>query len=414
MNKERDSKGRPLLPEEPGAERTAGQVRKKKKKSSLGWRIALLVLVVLILLLAVSTRLFPQILNPDRIARTFRYMGLRDQNGYGHISYDSKSASAFAAFDDGLLVAGENGVTLFALNGEQKAFVQGALPTPVLCTGGESSVCFSPGSSYGAAIGRGGSILLDQTFSGSFLDADVSEDGYLCQILTESGYKSVATVLNRNQDAVFRFSSRTRYLNACAVSEGGDWLALAALGEEDGAFRTVLTVLDTDVELSDLEQAESSVPQTDLGNQVIYDLTFLGSSRICAVGQDSVLFLDGRGNLLNTISLEDSQLLDYSFCDRDGVVLCLAKGTAGESGKVMVLDPDGDVRAEREINARMLSVSAAGKYVALLTDSYVEILDRNLESFNKAFAGNGAFRVIARPDGTAFLIGSNRADLYIP
>ena len=244
-------------------------VRTKAGRPAWG-RILLLVLAVLLLLFLLLWLLAPGLASPARLVRFFRYMGLRDKEGYGVISYDGGAGAVYADLEGSLLVGTENGLTLYAMDGEQKALIQGSLPTPVLRTGGEVGFCFSPGSSYAAAVGKGGAVLMDGALSGPFVDASVSADGYTAYITAEAGSKAVATVLDPNQDAIFRFSSRTRYLNACAVSEKGDYLAAARLEEQDSVYRSGVVILRTDEPLSDLERDESSAVHVDLGNQVVY------------------------------------------------------------------------------------------------------------------------------------------------
>ena len=140
------------------------------------WRWILLLLSVLLVLVLAAGLIFPRTINKDRLIRYFRYMGLKDQEGYGRISFEGSANNVYAGFDDGLLVGSENGLILYSLDGEQKAFIQGSEPAPILRSGETVSLLFSPGSSYAAAVGSGGSTLLDGTISGTFVDASVRSE----------------------------------------------------------------------------------------------------------------------------------------------------------------------------------------------------------------------------------------------
>ena len=399
---------------EKGAEQPELRAEKPIRRRFGFWRILLVVLVLLALLLLVCVKLFPGAFDFARLVRTFRYMGLRDQAGYGQITFDPNPVNTFAAFGDGLLVGGENSVTLTALDGEQKAFAQGPISNPVLVCGAETAVCFSPGDSYLVVLDSDGAILEEQTEAGAFLDADVSADGYLCTVTSESGYKSVSAVKNPNQEVVFRFSSRTRYLNACAVPEGGKLLAVASLGEEDGVYRSELILLDTGKVVNDLEK-DPAVIRADLGNQVIYELKFLDRSHICAIGEDDIRFLNTKGELISSLSLAEQQLLDYSFNGEGRLTAALGQGTTGERSLVLTLDAEGSETARREYADHVRSLSSAGDYTAVLTDLYMDLLNQKLEPYRKSWQTGGTARsVMLRPDGTAFLIGTSSASLYIP
>ena len=376
-----------------------------------GLRITLMLLSILLVLLLLAWLIFPHVMNPDRLVRFFRYMGLREKENYGRVTFEAAAGNVYAGFDDGLLVGTETGLTLYALDGEQKAFVQGSLPTPVLRTGGEVSLVFSPGSSYAAAIGAGGDILLDGALSGALLDASVSFDGYSVRLTAESGSKAVAEVLNPKQEAIYRFSSRTRYLNACAVSEKGEWLAVASLEEERSIYRSAVVLLRTDRPVADLEQEDSGAVRAELGNRVIYELRFLDESHLLAVTQDELVFLDLKGELLSTLPLEGERLVDYAV-SREGWLLLALEG--GGAARVLSLDASGNILARLDLADRVRSVSAEGRYGAVLTEMELRILDSRLEEYDRSWDVLGATRVVVRADGTALLIAAGGTKLFIP
>ena len=376
-----------------------------------GLRITLMLLSILLVLLLLAWLIFPHVMNPDRLVRFFRYMGLREKENYGRVTFEAAAGNVYAGFDDGLLVGTETGLTLYALDGEQKAFVQGSLPTPVLRTGGEVSLVFSPGSSYAAAIGAGGDILLDGALSGALLDASVSFDGYSVRLTAESGSKAVAEVLNPKQEAIYRFSSRTRYLNACAVSEKGEWLAVASLEEERSIYRSAVVLLRTDRPVADLEQEDSGAVRAELGNRVIYELRFLDESHLLAVTQDELVFLNLEGELLSSLPLEGERLVDYAV-SREGWLLLALEG--GGAAKVLSLDASGNTLARLDLQDRVRSVSAEGRYGAVLTEMELRILDSRLEEYDRSWDVLGATRVVVRADGTALLIAAGGTKLFIP
>ena len=372
-------------------------------------RWALRLLATAALLGALIWLFFPRLLDP--VARLFRYMGLRDQDSYGVIRYEGGAVNAFAAFDDGLLVGNENGLTLYSLEGEQRALVQGVLPTPVLRTGGGVSLLFSPGSSYAASVGAGGTVLLDGAISGAFVDADVSADGWSAWVATGSGYKSVATVRNPKGKSVFIFSSRTRYLNACAVSPEGEYLAVARLEEENGVYRSGVTILRTDTPIDDLEADAEKTARLELGNQVVYELRFLDGKRLLAVAQDELVFLDVEGNRLAALSMQDDALTDYAV-SADGWILLAFSHNGGS--RVLTLNAKGETLGELDLSERVRAVSAAGGCAAVLTESWLQTYDRRLNARDRDWDVQGFARVLARPDGTALLVGSGTTKLFIP
>ena len=376
------------------------------------WRWVLLILSVLLVLLLAASLIFPRVINKDRLVRYFRYMGLRDKESYGRVSFEGGAGNVYAGVDDGLLVGNESGLTLYSLDGEQKALVQGSEPSPILRTGGDVSLLFSPGSSYVVALGSGGTVLLDGALSGTFIDASVSTDGYAAYITAESGNKAVATVLNPKMEAIYRFSSRTRYLNACAVSEKGEYLVVASLEEEESIYRSGVTILRTDEAVTDLEREENSAVRLELGNRVVYELRFLDDSHFLAVTQDELIFLNVKGEILRELSLRDGQLTDYSLSEDGWIVVALSRN--GGSSRLLTLDAAGKTLGEQTLPDRVRDLSAAKGYAAVLTDQYLQTYDRKLNALERGWDTGSAIRVIARADGTALLVESGSTKLFIP
>jgi hypothetical protein len=263
-------------------------------------------------------------------------------------------------------------------------------------------------------VDESGQIWLDEALTGEVLDADVSNDGYTAYILTETGYKSVATVRNRDMDPTFRFSSRTRYLNACAVSEGGDYLALATLGEENSVYRSSVRILRTDETLNDLDEDGSSAVQVDLGNQIIFDLDFLDRTHLCAIGQDNVTFFDVEGNITTRVALSGQTVLDYEFSADGFMALALERNVAGSGKRIQILDRTGELLGATTPEGALRDVSVKDEYVAVLTDRYLQICNRRLKLFYRTEELHDATGVLVRDDGTALLLSNSSAHLYIP
>ena len=369
-----------------------------------GWRLAVFIAVFLVVLLIACLVAFPQWFNLDRVQRYFRYLGKSDDE-YS-ISFEANSTNAYAAFGSNLAVGTEGGLYLYDLNGQQQAMVQGSLPNPTVCTSKELALCYGTGNSYLATVSKSGKTVLSRTVSGTLLDADLSEDGWICYAAAESGYKSVVTVLDDGQNETYKWYSSTRYISNCAVSQGGGYLAVVGLGEENGAFRSTLTVLKTD--------SEEPVGEADLGNQMLYDLQFLGKDRICAIGQDQILFLNCQGEVSAEYPLDNVYLSAYGF-SRDGyVVLAINAAKAGNKFSLVTLDADGSQIAELYLGREVRCLSVCDGYTGVLTDESLTVYSKNLEAYAQTSELGTTNQILMRYDGTVFRIGSGQADLYIP
>ena len=63
---------------------------------------------------------------------------------------------------------------------------------------------------------------------------------------------------------------------------------------------------------------------------------------------------------------------------------------------------------------QVLSLSAAGRYVALLTADRLDIYDQDLELYHTLEGTQSARKALQRSDGSVLLIGSDTARVYLP
>lgn len=366
--------------------------------------IAAIVLAALLLVYTVFAVFFPNAL--ESVRRRLNYLGRGKGDGYGEVRFDSNSSNSYAGFRNMLCVSTEGGMTLYSEYGEELGIVQGSMPYPNVRAGDRSAVCFSADSGYLGALDKNGKTLLSETFTQKVLDADVSDDGYLCYLLTDDVYKAVATVLNPKQQMIYRWSASSMYVNNCAVSDGGKYVALIGLHQSEGMFASSLVLLDT--------KKETPVQTVPLGDQVIYELFFLSEDRICAVGENSALFLNTAGKLLGEYDYGDLYLADYCRTSEGDLVLELNRSKAGSRMELSVFDSDGGAVANTYLGAGVKSVSAGGKYIAALTDEGVTVYSRRLETVAGPEKVENAGRVLARSDGSVWLIGNGTTAIYIP
>ena len=149
----------------------------------------------------------------------------------------------------------------------------------------------------------------------------------------------------------------------------------------------------------------------DLGNQVVYELRFLDRSHLMAVAQDEIVFFSVSGERLASVSLRDQRLSDYSVSSEGWVILALEQGSGA---RVITLDAKGKTLEEMKLTERVRSVSAAGKYAAVLSELDLRTYDRRLKLFDRSWDVLGAARAIARPDGTVLLVSGGGTKLFIP
>ena len=374
------------------------QRRRRRKLLTLGG-------VVVLVLAVVALILFRDALNLDAVRRYFTYLGTEGDASYGQYQYEAHSNGAFAAYEDGLAVASAAGLEIFDDSGGLLVRMSSGMTTPAAAAGGGVLLAWDVGGTT-LCVADGSGPLLDETLEQPLLDADISAGGEICWAAAAESYRTVLTVLDSARQERFRWYSSSRYLPLCAVAEGGGQLAAVALDAAGGAFRSCLLLLDTAVEEQDGVEA-------DLGNQLIYDLDYASRSRLWVVGEETLQVFDSDGTQRGACEYGGA-LTDYCLGGDDFALLALDTQRTGGRAVLRTVDTDGNALGEVTVDGEILDISAAGRYAAVLTADGLQIYTAKLEPYAETAEVAGAAELALRADGTALLIGSTSAWLYVP
>lgn len=367
---------------------------KKRRRWPIFLGIFLVVLAGLFWYLSSQTTLL------DGVVRSLRYLG---KDGSERITFETYGTTAYALVGDDLAVASRSGVTLFSDSGETIGHQQAELSAPALLGGQDAVLVYDIGGSFYGVMDTNGKMRFQGASSGRIYDADLTEAGGAAVLSSASDARAVVEVFDKNGALLYRRTSKTSYLNACALSPDGSWLAVATLGQEDIAFASGAKLYRTDAEE---EQASLS-----FGGQTIFDLKFLGNGTVCAVGSRSVSFFNTAGSLLGEYSLESADLLGCAF-GSGFVALTLDSHEAGSRYQLLSLSTDGSIRASCALQEASVHLSAAGDYLSVLTAQGLRVYDSALAQ--KGSREGSWMKAFVRRDGTALLVAVDEAEVYIP
>lgn len=362
-----------------------------------------------VLLLVVATLcliLFHQELNLDKIRRYITYLNVRDSSTYGTYAFDAHNSNTYHAFDSGLAVSSVAGLDIYDAGGKEIASVPNAVSVPAIEAGKKLILAYDVGGTTLSAAGAGAGAVLNEDTGKPILDADISADDQICYTTASDGYKTVLTVLDNQQNEIYQWLSSSQYFSMCSVADGGKLAAAVALGQTGGVFESKLQFFPTD--------QEEPGPSVSLGNQLILDLNFIDSKRICAVGETSLRFFDTNAKPVGEYDYQDAYLKDFDLSGNGFAALSMNMYQAGSRYSVVTVGWDGKELANQYIGEEILSISAAGNYVAVLTANSLKIFTSDLTLYAQTQEVLGASHVAMRDDGSALLIGSGSAHLYLP
>jgi len=190
------------------------------------------------------------------------------------------------------------------------------------------------------------------------------------------------------------------------VASGSKYAAAAVLGQQDGMFESSVVLFRTDA-----EEIACTIP---IGNAMIYDLHFVSDSKLCVLAEDALSFYDLDGNLLGSFSYGESYLKDYTTDGSGCLTLVMNLYQAGNRYTVLTVGYDGAELGRLSSGEQILDISAAGKYLAILTSSSLSIYDQTLQEYDVSDNTAGAASVVMRADGSAILLANGHGTLYVP
>ncbi len=357
--------------------------------------IILLVLFLLLLYLFRSTTLL------DGVLRSIRYLGHADSA----ITYDLSGLQSSTLVGHSLTVCDQSGVTLFDSDGAQRGTLKRNLYTPVLQSTSGQLLLYDVGGSTLVLLDETANVLSEPDLTGLILDASLSQSGRYAVLCSSDAANSVLDVYLEDGTLLFRRTAKSHYLNACALSPGGSYVAAVLMDQQEVSFTSVIQLFRTDT--------QDPIAEVPTKQGLVFALRFVDDRTLCAFGLYGLTFLSLDGNIVSEYPYPDAALLSYSVADGH-VALALDTYDLSDRYHLVVLDADGQERAVQTLAEAADMTSLCKRYIAVLSDTQVQIFTTALAPVATIQTGGSCAAVHVQRDGTAYLVSEQSATLLIP
>lgn len=385
--------------------------KQQKKPSRLSGFLVRLIATLVVLAVGVALVVlvaFRDQLNLDSVKRWFHYRSLtRSDSGQAEsFHYDGDLNCIFAALDGDLLVCSQNAISLYSGSGTRYINQQISMEHPVVTSNGSLAVVYDAGGGSLYILGQRSLVWSAEDLE-SILSARLNKNGQLTVVTQAGGYRGKVTVYNASYEPVMSVNLTSAFVMDAALSDDGHTLATLTAGQRDGVFATGL-------ELYAMNYASGSY-QSDvsasLGGGVALELRHTAGA-VWVLSDRGLTISDHDGN---TVSADwaDKYLRRYSLSGDGFAAALLGRYRAGSQTELWVVDQDG-ARRSLALNEQVMSISAAGRYVAVLTGDRLDIYTQELELYSSLKGTKGARTVLLMPDGSAILISADSAGFYVP
>ncbi len=378
-------------------------------RRSGGFGRALRVLLTLLIVLAVVVAAaWKDLKSLDSVKRLFSYNKItQDEQGKAELyAFSNDRSNVFALLGDHLIVASTTNVTVLGDDGSIVYSGSVKLASPAIAVGGQTAAVYDIGAQTLLVFSASGLVRdMSGECSGSILSVSLNPSDYLTLNAEKSGYKSTVTVYDASGEKVFAFNSSERYVIDAAVLRDCKHMAAVTLGEANGAVANTVSLYSLG--------SEKAASVNTLTGSLLLSLDSVAGSLACLT-DESLTFFTAGGSLAGSYRFEYPYLRGVSMEGDGFAALLLSRYRSGSALRIVTVGTDGEALGGLDSRGEVLSLSAAGNYLAVLYSDSLVIYTPQMEEYARLVGTEYARAVIMRDDGTAVLIGSASAWLYIP
>ena len=384
------------------------EIRRSQAAPRRGKRVLTVILTLVVVLGVVVAAAWKDLSSLDSVRRLFSYNKVQqDEQGKAELySFSNDRSNVFALLGDHLIIASTTNVSVLGSDGSIVCSDNVKLTTPAIAVGGQTAAVYDIGGRSLLIFSASGLVRdMSGEVSGSILSVSLNSSDYMALNTEKSGYKSAVTMYDASGEKVLAFNSSEHYVIDATVLRDCKHMAAVTLGESGGVFADTVNIYSLG---SDKPTAVNT-----LTGSLLLSTGSVAGTLACLTDEGLALFT-AEGSLSGSYRYEYPYLRGQSLNGENFAALLLGRYRSGSTMKLVTIAQDGSTLASLDTTGEVLSMSAAGRYIAVLYSDSLVIYTPQLEEYARLDGTEYARSVLMRADGTALLVGSSSAWLYIP
>lgn len=384
-------------------QKTGGEEKRHPIRSFLSFAVLLATVLLVVLFAAYRDGTGFDIL------RRYLHYGRSEQAG-GEVvyHYDASSKNRFALLGDYLVVLSDASLRLFDGQGAEVWSTPVTMASPALATGGGRAVAYDVGGTALYVLDQTG-LLLELTAHEEepYISATLNQSGVLAVTAQKRGYKGSIKVYDQalEPDPAFEFQSSQRFVLDGYVR--GDRLAAVTLGQENGVFISSVGFYDLSKNAKEPEASYSI-------SGGLVAAVGEAEGRIATVSDTVLTFAGTDGEISASYPYQGAYLREYDLGGSGFTALLLNRYRSGSVGRLVTVDKNGEELGSLEVREEVLSISAAGRYLAVLYAGHLTVYNQDLQAYATLQGTEDTRGALMRPDGTVLLLSASSASLFLP
>ena len=206
-------------------------------------------------------------------------------------------------------------------------------------------------------------------------------------------------------EEIFLYRASKRFVMDARVTDDCSMLAAVTLGQEDSVFVSNVVLYELD--------EEEPAADYDVSDGLAAALGEL-DGEIVTVADTCLTMASRAGEITAVYPYGGAYLREFDIGGDGFAALLLNRYKSGGLGRLVTVSPAGEEIASIDVNREILGISAAGGYLAVLYMDSAVIYTEELEVYASTEETDYARDVLMRPDGSALLLASESARLFLP
>ena len=319
----------------------------------------------------------------------------------GRIPFDEGRDTVLALCDGRLAALSSERFVLYDKAGREKVSRAVSFEIPALAVAGSKVVAYDRAGSAAIVADTGG---VRAEIDYAELAAAGNARGQYVLVTGESGYRGAAQLYDGKNRPVYKWYSAEYYIWAVSLSPSGRRMAVAAVGQKDGAVVTRVTFLEPGrAEPLGVVELEDEVPLAAYSPD---------NNHVCIPAESGVYFYTDDGLPLGYYPYGGMRLLS-AHPTEEALFLHIGRNEGGQYSRLVCLSYTGAELGQAAFAEGPDGLAAAGRYCAaleagVLTRYAIEGGDLKSEELGSS----GARGLLIGPEGGILLLYSGYAKWY--
>ena len=319
----------------------------------------------------------------------------------GRIPLDEGRDAVLALCDGRLAALSSERFVLYDKAGREKSSRAVSFEIPALAVAGSKAIAYDRAGNA-ALVADAGGVRAEIDYAE--LAAAGNARGQYVLVTAESGYRGAAQLYDGKNRPVYKWYSAEHYIWAVSLAPSGRRMAVAAVGQKDGAVATRVAFLEPGrAEPLAVAELEDEIPLAAYSPD---------NNHVCIPAESGVYFYTDDGFPLGYYSYGGMKLLSVHAAE-EALFLHIGRNEGGQYSRLVCLSYTGAELGEAAFTEGPDGLAAAGRYCAALEAGVLTRYTLEGGALKPEELGSsGARGLLMGPDGRILLLYSSYAKWY--